>query len=313
MSFDPTDTYSFLTPCLNWKFILAYKGHSGWNGFIAPFHNKYLNRHEKITNRLFLNGRLLSQEVTEQEFDVDQLTGEIAFQSALFGLSQFPFAHPPAPGDPAWIIEDNRFVHTDTGPLNGDGSQVVIVTEVTLSNPYTLGQLDADTDALIDAIDPTTLPWGTVTPVWYPDIESGDPFGGIGAAQAASVLDQFIPNTPPGVGVLPSRIAPPSVFAQSPAPFTSAAGYAYAPNPAGTVPTWDVPAGYAKWVGFVKMAGKYCRRTFLIDLNLQPVGTPQCISGRGSCAVAFRVNPPVPAPVIGQNAYVIVTPNCQCE
>ena len=312
MSFDPTDTYSFLTPCLNWKFILAYKGHSGWNGFTAPFQNKYLNRHEKKTNKEFLNGALIGQEVTEQEFDVDQLTGNVDFQSSLFGVSAFPFANPPAAGDPAWVIADDHYIHTDTGPLNPDGSQIVAVTEVTLSNQYTIAQLDADTDALIDAVDPDSLPWGTVTPVWYPDTEnSSDLFGGIATAQAASVLDFFIPGIPPSVGVLPSRIAPPSVFAQSPAPFTSAAGYAYAPNPNGTDPAWDVPAGYAKWVGFVRMAGKFCRRTFLVDYNVQPVGQPRCVSGKGGCATAFEVRPP--ALVLGMNAYVIVTPNCQCQ
>ena len=74
---------SFCTPCLKWKFVLAFKGHNGFNGFLPPYQNKYLKRVVKLTwdlsdltypfTGLHLNPPLVT--VTQDEFDVDPLTG----------------------------------------------------------------------------------------------------------------------------------------------------------------------------------------------------------------------------------------------
>ena len=71
-----------------------------------------------------------------------------------------------------------------------------------------------------------------------------------------------------------------------------------------------VPAGaYMKFVGLVQMAGNYCKKNYYIDWNQNPM-SQSCQSGQGGCGSGFRVNP---APIIvGQDAYTIVVPNCQC-
>lgn len=311
MSFDASDTISFFTPCLQWKYILAYKGHGGFNGFIAPFYNKYLHRLERLT--ITQTGPAPSVQVFENEYQVDRLIGDTAqIRNSPVGYIPFPFTSPPAADDPAWIVRDDYFSNTETGPI--DFGQVTIRKEVFLSQPYTLAALDADTDALIDAINPDDLPWGTVTPASY------DGFGGVATDNASFNLEQY-GHTVFNAALTPPQqhFFPPIVFQQAPdlfefqtePRFDSAAGYVYLPNGLPTAENgFDIPCGYAKWVSWVRMAGKYCLKTYYYDYAQKTIRS-DCVTGRGSCASSFKVAPP-PVPVIGQNAYTVLTPNGQC-
>jgi hypothetical protein len=293
---------SFCKPCLNWKFIQAYKGHSGWNSFIAPFQNKYLHRLERRTTATTQDGAPPQVDIEERSFTIDRLDSIQLNSDTISPRFPFPFNAPPGTGDPGWIVRDDYYSHTFVTVHDAfHNFTITILIEVFLSNPYTLAQLDADTDALINSINPDTLPWGTVTPIWYPDTEFGAAFGGLATHWAEFALQNFIPA--------PYQLT--LGFDPVTVPFVSAAGYAYAFNPFRLDPLVDgSPEGYTKWVGFIKLAGKYCRKTFLIDYNQRPIGNPTCQSGLGSCATYFKIIPP--PLTLGQNAYVLIQPNCQC-
>ena len=264
---------SFCLPCLQWKFIVAIKAHEGWSGFLPPYHTKYLHRIDKTT---FSTGVLNREQV------IDRLTGQLTEISGPgYDIVQFG---PPPFGGPNWTVRDDYLSFLDT--VNG------IHYESTLDQPYELTTLNADADNLIATIDPAGIPWGNLV-----EVDLGVP----------------IELSIGGVNEMMSFLPLPYQFLLASAPVASlgaAAAYIFFPGTISNIGL-NFQGCLIKLVGFIKMAGNYCQKTYYIDFN-QNVLSHLCLSGKGSCAApGFRVNPP---PVIdGQNAYVLIVPNCQCS
>ena len=187
--------------------------------------------------------------------------------------------------------------------------------EVFLSNPYTLNQLNADTDALLNAIDPASIPFGQgQVSIYENDSLGGSDLGTIYQGFTQQLLPSIAQYYPPRGPFVPMP-APP-FGRQLNAPFNiptlgAAAGYVYAPSPFGEpiLAPIDKPGAYMKFISYIQMAGNYCQKSFYIDWNQKPI-SQSCQSGQGGCGGAFRVNPP--RIIAGQDAYTMIVPNCQC-
>jgi hypothetical protein len=314
---------SFCAPCLKWKFIMAFKGHNGYNGFLPPYRNKYLKHVVKLTldqSGLTYPGGIPvypkggGVTIQQDEFDIDPLTGFLTNipNGSTGGQHFFPYfgatlPAPQPPGDGVTNVTASDTSYTITHyfsepPLNGLAKNI---TEVTLSNQYTLAQLDADTDALINVIDPNTIPWGGGLATWHVNNALGGP--DLGTIYAG--VDQQLLPASTQIPFPPRGPAPPTSFTVP--QLGAAAAYTYAPSPFGepVIAPYDKPGAYMKLVGFIQMAGNYCKKNFYIDWEQKPI-SQSCQSGQGWCGAAFRVNPP--PIIVGQDAYTMIVPDCQC-
>ena len=292
---------------------MAFKGHNGYNGLLAPYHNKYLKRVVKLTTDLSglryqgtglpLSGPLVT--VLQDEFDIDPLTGFLTnTPNGTTGLRYFPYFGVDTSNIPNLVVTDNYYSLTrfqDEPPLVG---QAKYITEVFLSNQYTLDQLDADTNALINAINPDTIAWGNGVANWYVN----NALGGADLGTIYSGFDQLLLPAVAQIPYPPRGPAPPTSF--NVPELGAAAAYTYAPSPFGEpiIAPYDKAGAYMKLVGFIQMAGNYCKKNYYIDWD-QNLISQNCQSGQGGCGGAFRVNPP--PIIVGQDAYTMIVPNCQ--
>lgn len=289
--------FTFSTPCLRWKLILALKGQYGWPGFTAPYASRYLNKLVVIrTTPTFDYGTPDQGPTVErrQLWQLDRITGTVI--SPGIGEAQadadFPYGF-PLPTDPVhsetWDVSETQFTHVFN---NGE---FVVETEVTLSQPYDLATLDADADALIGSVSVAKMPWNTIQVVSANEVSA--PLGSYSPTGDLTLL-------------LPPQVTYRGIFAGGPVPvpqLNAAAWYVYAPGFV-SAENW-FPNGYAKLIGYIAMAGNYCQKTYVIDYN-QNLLLEKCLSGTGSCATPFKVIPPPLVP--GEDAYVLIIPNCQC-
>ncbi len=189
-------------------------------------------------------------------------------------------------------------------------------TEVFLSNPYTLGQLDADTDALLNAIDPASIPFGEGQVTIY----ENDSLGGL---DLAAIYQGFTQELLPAI----AQYYPPR------GPFVAMR----------TPPAW--PGSYrsiqhphtrrGRWLCFRaepvrenRSSRPMTNRARTIIQRLHSDGRELYQNGigrgleagirfhrivnpaRGGCGMRFRVNPP--PIIVGQDAYTMIVANCQC-
>ncbi len=280
--------FSFGTPCLRWKIIEATKPQYGIAGFLPPYHNRYLTMTVNYTQDNSALGPGFGSITATQPFTIDRITG---LRTPLFANdAAAPFLLPPydpsqtvnTPGS-EWTISETEYTHTVTDPIYG----TKIIVDVTLSNQYTLAQLDGDCQALINAIDPATVDWFTLV-----HTDGGNPGPGD-------------PTT-----LLPAQYMYGSIFGPTPYPIPTLGAAAWEALLFGNVGGGNFQSNaYTKAIGYFAMAGNYCEKTFNIDdsCNLLASG---CVSGVGNCASEFLVTPP---PINDQtNAYVLIQPNCAC-
>ena len=148
--------------------------------------------------------------------------------------------------------------------------------------------------SVLAGFDPATVPSQTLTHLNYP-VDSQP----LGAEQALGLIP--LPYGYPRLPFEPSG-APGALSALG-----AAALSAYMPANALNFNT----AGFAKVIGYLAMAGDYCLKTYTLNTAGQLVGSPTCISGRGSCSSWFKVSPSTPY-VAGENTYVLAMPNRRC-
>src|SRR6185437_8350578 len=92
--------FSFFTPCLRWKLVLAAKGQYGWPGFVAPYSTRYLNKLVTITT-MAANG-LGHPTVRTQPWVTDRIGGEISSADGNENADAlFPYNETPI--DPSWV------------------------------------------------------------------------------------------------------------------------------------------------------------------------------------------------------------------
>jgi hypothetical protein len=296
----PGSLLSFGLPCLKWKLLCGVKTHWGFDGFDATVSppNKYLSL-TVVLKEIFAPAIGTQPSPSTFEQTLDRISGNAIAQTGDPSLLNAPglFGSPILPGYSAQVLSDAHQIITQ-GPFSiGPGATQTNVWDITLSAPYAMAQLESDVDALIDAVDLTTVPAQSLELLAY-DTDPG-PLGGT----LASVLIPAAYNYPiiaTGNPPYGTAIATPGLGA--------AAFAAYNPG----FETSFGLAGMCKLVGWLAMAGDYCLRTFTVDNQQQPIGQPTCVSGRGSCGTWFRVAPPSPV-VAGQNTYVLAVPNSQCR
>jgi hypothetical protein len=277
-------------PCLRWKLVATVKLQWGWPGFSVPYTTRYLSKLVTISVTPTFDYGTANQAptaVSSSQWNMDHY-GNV-MQTILAGDgadADFPYTSDITP-DPthseSWAVSDSSFTH-----VYNDGYDFT-QTEVQLSNPYTTAMLDADAQAFLNAADVKDQPWQT----WQT------------AGEITSPFFVTIPNAalPPQVRNADQSYPGPAAMAA----LNSAAWYAYT---YGEVSNGEwFPNGYMKCIGYVAMAGNYCEKTFIIDPGFN-VLNETCASGVGSCSNEFTVTPPALTP--GQNAYVTITPNCQC-
>jgi hypothetical protein len=287
----PGSLFSFGMPCLKWKLVGGFKTHWGWTGFDATISppNRYLTRTVVYTVMDTYLGETSTKVTTSQE-NMDRISGAVTGQSPPGGTG------PIGGGAPVVYNGDTRQT-TDTGPRDLGGGYIDRqIWQVTYSNQYTMGQLESDADSLIDGFDPSSVPNQTITALAYPT--DGNPTAGC-----------FATFFPPGRYAYP-QLGHSTFGTPMPAPTLGAAAIAgYAP--ANQFLQSFGTAGFGKIVGYLAMAGDYCLKTYTVDAGGQFIGSPTCLSGRGSCSSWFRVAPPAPY-ATGRNTYVVAVPNCQC-
>jgi len=306
--------YSFNTPCLRWKLLIAYKGQNGWPGFLFPNATRYLAIIITVTNDpsglyRFDTGEPLGLPITTNAYPaaIDRITGRPLPGGTPGLVIQFPYGLDLVqevadnPGS-SWQAEETYFKHVIPRTLLGVGGVAYTIIEAQLCNPYTTEQLNADADALINGMDPAAMPWMTAR---YAQNEEISP--PLGPYTPLGDLTQSLPTGTIGFFFNGSGPIPvPKLGAAAWQVFTP--GFVGAGN-------W-FPNGYLKAIGYVAMAGNYCKKTFLIDYNQNPLNQ-FCVSGHGSCADPFKLTPPPLDPgelplAPGKNAYIEVVPNCQC-
>jgi hypothetical protein len=301
---------SFFTPCLRWKILVAYKGQHGWPGFQSPFATRYLTMALKVTNdQSGLTNQFtglpdgLPITVTDYTFGIDRITGRgLAANPSV--VPDFPYADAIAtspPGETWEVIGDTYFKHIVPYAQPPLGGLAYEITEVTLSNPYTTTQLDADANALLAAVDLTKMDWFTAQIV-----QNAEVFFPIGPYTLSfDTLANLLP--PDVIGFSLSGIQ-----TNIPVPvLPAAAWYVFTPGFVGR-DTW-YPNGYLKAVGWFSMAGNYALQTNYINYQQQTINQTSA-TGIGSCAASFEVTPPPlgasQLPIApGQDGFVLLEPN----
>jgi hypothetical protein len=290
----PGSLFSFGTPCLKWKLVGAFKTHWGYTGFdgsISP-PNRYLTK-TIVYTAIGTGPGGTSESTSTTVFNIDRFSGAVtSIPPGALDIENLPT---PAPV----TYNGDTIATADTGvqiPAPGYTSRQIF--QVTLSNQYTMAELEGDVDALIAGFDPATVGNQTFTGLAYP--ADPNPEGGVLATQAIGSPYNYpygntgAPAYQPTLGAAAiAAYAPATQFLQS---FNS--------------------AGFGKIVSFLAMAGDYCLKTYALapdatDKGEHFVGPPTCVSGRGSCASWFEVTPPTPF-VPNENTYVLAVPNCQC-
>lgn len=285
--------FTFNTPCLRWKLIMAAKGQYGWPGFVAPYATRYLSKIVKITATPTIGG---TPTTATQLFRMDK-GGNVFFPSPGSALidADFPYGL-PLPTDPVhsetWQVSETHFNHVYNNGYN------FIETDVTLSDPYDLGMLEADTDALLASVSVASMPWNTIQAVFG----AGEQSAPDGPFTPTGLLTSLLPpNVTHGDNFFSGQIIN--------APSLNAAAWSiYAP---GFVFSDDwFPNGCWKLISYVAMAGNYCKKTITLDYA-QNVLNQVCASGQGDCRSPFKIAEPSGI-TPGQNSYVLIQPNCQC-
>jgi hypothetical protein len=296
--------FSFMQPCLSWRLAAAFKTHWGYTGFDLAqnpdlqFPNRYLTK--TVSYRVIVNSPFGNEDTTTiSTFTVDRFSGVITADppgavDIENGFNPYPITY----GGDTVQIADSGVVTT------GSNTTERQIYTTTLSNPYLISQLESDVDNLLAAFDPATVPDKTLTELAYlaqGDNGTGNPSLGLGLIAAIDAM-----------GDIPGGY-PPFIQFGSPIPLNAlgaAALAAYSPGIFGPFGT-DVAPGMVKVIAFISMAGLYCLRTYIIDDFGNPVGTPTCVNGSGGCGSFFKVAPPSPYS-LGQETYVVFTPNGQC-
>jgi hypothetical protein len=281
--------FTFNAPCLRWKILAGIKNQYGFPGHFAPYQTRYLNLLVTITTDNRPLGPSFGVSTVSQLFTIDPSNGARtpnSLNASATPLLNFPYNTGLPGSDPGstWIIDsDTHYTHIVT---LSDG--VIVTVEGQLSTPYTLSQLEADASALIHAIDPATVPEFTLM------FTTG---GGVPTADPTTAL--------------PAQYMYGSIYGQNPLPIPILKAATWSSLIFGLVGplNWQ-PNVYMKAIGYFAMAGKYCQQTYLVDYNDNPINNT-CFSGNGTCGNQFQVTPP--PLVLGQNAYVLITPNCQCS
>jgi hypothetical protein len=309
-----SNVISFCGPCLKFKFLMACKGHSGFNGFQPPYNTKYLVRDITVVNTWEVFGVMQGgyPGTSRRQLTIDRATGQM-FETGgepATSFSPFPFEIDLAAQFPGqdWTISDNRFQTTAVILDNGVDYKTTTTT-VQLSQPYDLTALEADADAFLNAIDPANLAWSTLTTVGR-----ADDFGA--AVGYNPEAFGFMPE-PVFYGILGSAPYLPPVLPID--ALRAAAWNLYLPSAQAypvqdivvNIPGYDAPGWYMKLIGYIQMAGNYCEKSYYLDLHPgDPASPPTCISGTGGCRDPFKVIPP---PLIyNQPGYKLIIPNCQC-
>jgi hypothetical protein len=286
MSIPAGSLFSFGTPCLKWKLAAAFKTHWGFDGYdstISP-PNKYLTKTVVYTVIDTFAGQT-GTGIVNSVITIDRMSGVVSGRA--------PDGEGPIGGGAPIVYIGDTVKTTDTGVIvTGSNATRRQIWQVTLSNQYPLAALEADVDALLAGFDPATVPNQTITPLAYPG-DANPTAGEFATILIPSPYNYFHLLTP----TMGSPMSQPTLGA--------AAISAYNPNlfvqDFGT-------SGMGKVEGFISMAGDYCLKTYTINAAGQFIGSPTCVSGRGSCASWFKVTPPSPY-VPGQNTYVLAVPS----
>lgn len=298
----PGSLLSFGAPCLKWKLVAACKTHWGWTGYdstISP-PNKYLTKTVVYTTlyQTIIGGVVTSAqtETFTWQGNIDHISGAVTGGPNVYGEG--------LPGSTVSYQGDTQKTAI-AGPTEIGSSYWETQTWVTtLSNPYTIAQLEGDVDALLGQVDPDLLAIQTLTVIAY--AADNVPLGGSQAARLipggyAAISAGNVPFNPIPLTGSPASVSQPTL---GPAAFS-----AYNPNL--FLPDFG-NAGMCKMVGWLAMAGDYCLKTFTVSQSGTPVGQPLCVNGRGTCSNWFKVTPPSPL-VPGQETYVVAVPNSQCQ
>ena len=292
---------SFCPPCFQWKIFAAWKTYWGFVGFVAPHQTRYLTKTIRfVSSAIFFPG---APTTVLQDYSmvlgIDRNTGAKAIISLTTAVGQGGAFPDPCPTDfsniqtilensPLWTINsDTQAVYSQTG--GGITTQYF----VTLSDEYTLTDLEGDVDTLLAVVDPSTVPPMNLLQVTAP----GDNMFGALDMGLAAIPNSYLYSTLGQAGLSHQPI------------LKAAALTAYLPvESTQLIP--GLAVGLLKLASMMAMAGNYCQKTFTLDYNVQPVGTPQCVSGVGTCNGWFTV--PAPPLEPGRNAYKLVVPNCRC-
>jgi hypothetical protein len=268
--------FTFSTPCLKWKLLVAVKYQYGFPGFTAPYNTRYLT--QTITETQTFPGSSTSY---ESSTTIDRITGAATSTVITGGLTDnfvFPYGQ-DLTGTTYVVGGDDNYSFTFTK----DDGYILVTVNVQLSNPYNLAQLDADADTLLATIDPATMAWNTLQEVFY------DIFG---------PADAGIPAQYGYGGATGGAISQLNAAAWSWLSLGDVSSVTYYPN------------AYSKLISYVAMAGNYCQKTLTFDYNNNLINQ-SCLSGVGACSAPFKVVPPPLA--AGQNSVVLIVPNCQCS
>jgi hypothetical protein len=301
-SLPPGSVLSFGQPCLSWKLAAGFKTHWGYTGFdlSVPFPNRYLTKtvaYRVISASPFGN----ADTTTTSVFSVDRFSGDITADppdanDIENGVDPYPITYQ---GDTVQIA--------DSGVLTiGSNTTERQIYTTTLSNPYAIGQLEADVDALLATFDPATVPNDTFSELAY--LAQGDNGTNYGLGDGLIAAIDALSGIPAPYGY------PPIIDFSGPSPLNNlgaAALAAYSPGVSGVFGTIIAP-GLVKVIGYISMAGLYCLKSYTIDPAGNPIGTPTCIQGTGGCGSFFKVVAPSPF-VLGQETYVVAVPNGRCE
>jgi len=298
---------SFFFPCMKWKLLSAVKSHHGYAGFAGQRFTRYLSA--AVVWNLdvygpgadtpygnYVGSTTATYNTTIARPDGNEIpprsnTVMVTFNGQsgpmpAYDLILEPYADPDTLSDSGYTVLFPTVI-ASAGTILGNNIYTAYPTslQVTLSNPYTLEELEADVDALLAAISPDAIPWMDYTTNYPPSVD----FLGF--------------NNPPAP--LPAEATYSGLGTQ---PVLQAAAWSvYLP----TANQNFTLAALGKLMSWIAVAGDYCRRDFEVDLNANPVTPPTCVSGVGSCAAIFQVTAP-PGVAIGVNKYTLIIPDCQC-
>jgi hypothetical protein len=307
-------TFKAFPPPL-FKFVVAYKDHVGFNGFIYPFTNKYLHASysETVTyydpsgNSLFTDGPYT------QDQDIDRFTGEITTSGDEVSKIDFFAAYFEGQTSGSnWLVQESYFRFTNGAP---GPNAVVSVLETSLSDQYTMGQLDSDINTFITAVNPDDIPWYKLKTVGFtgPDHEADIPM-----SDWWSEPERYLPNEAKYAVYLRDDLWDvPSLHATAWSIYIPSlwAGLGAAGQPPVVPPPFDggaqnEPSFYIKMVGYVQTVGPYTLTTKKVDYDLN-LGSQNCTNGTGTCGNTFSIWPG--SIILGTNLYIMLGTNAQCN
>src|SRR5579883_809818 len=102
--------FTFSTPCLRWKLVLALKGQYGWPGFTPPYATRYLNKLVVIRTTPAYGYGTSNQgptTVRSQSWVTDRITGNSKAVGAGDSVNaDFPYG---LPLDDTWQVSETYF------------------------------------------------------------------------------------------------------------------------------------------------------------------------------------------------------------